>query len=321
MYDLETLRRMEEAAYIRQLRTHAMINEGLDVAIKPDSVPYSESEPGREPGEKPVYPLADLAQKLLVGPPSLVRLIDMLADSDSVADFLDIVREFVPHYEADIMAAVSDDYRIERFCHYFSNAYFPLDDGRFFEEYALADFTHCLPVQLMGWSSDDYDEFTDNRAGFVLLLAMVESPYDSSMVDNQRVPILEKVKDLVGVNLMDKIPPAGWSLEDIHEKFDDSTYPGVIAFADWIHQNTGCWQLDANYSEYQEEMWSRRVVDGLTEQWPLVVELQDKMFKTYLWLEEDLHLNFSKLMAIMTGDPEVELNHVPKNQMKLPLDM
>lgn len=317
MYDLETIRRMEEEAYLRHIRTQQMVNEGLEVAIQSGPSPEPSPEPSREPGREPVYPLADLAQKLLVGPPSLVRLMDILEGSDSVAEFLALVREFLPDYEADIMAAVSDSYRLERFCHYFGNAYFPLDDGRFFEEYTLADFTYKMPVQLMGWSCDDYEGFAGYRPGFILLLAMVESPYDTSVYDDERVPILEEVKNLVGQKLMELIPPDGWSLADIHEKFDESEYTGVVAFADWICQNTGCWQLDANHSEYEEEVWSRRVVDGLTEQWPLLVEIQDKIFNTHVWLEENLHLNFSKLLAVMLGNPEIEDFHVPKEQIPL----
>jgi len=317
MYDLETIRRMEEEAYLRHIRTQQMVNEGLETAIQSALGPEPSPEPSRELSREPVYPLADLAKKLLVGPPSLVRLMDILEDSDTVAGFLALVREFLPDYEADIMAAVSDSYRIERFCHYFNNAYFPLDDGRLLEEYTLGDFTYKIPVQLMGWSCDEYEEFASYRPGFILLLAMVESPYDTSVYDDERVPILEEVKKLVGQKLMELIPPDGWSLDDIHRMFDDSPYPGVAAFADWIHQNTGCWQLDANTSEYEEEVWSRRVVDGLTEQWPLLVEIQDKMFNTHVWLEENLHLNFSKIMAVMLGDPEIEDFHVPKEQLSL----
>ncbi len=156
------------------------------------------------------------------------------------------------------------------------------------------------------------------RNGFILLLAMVENPYVG--LDDERVPILEQVKVLVGKSLVELIPPDGWSLDDIHRMFDDSKYPGVVAFADWIHQNTGCWQLDANYSEYGEEEWSTRVVDGLTQQWPEVIDLQGKMDHMFAWLEEDMHHNFSKVLATMLGRERIDEVYVPKEQMPFPLD-
>lgn len=304
MWDLETLRRLNEQAYLSSLK---MVNEGIGGTNTPTK-------------PEPVFPLAILAAKLIAGPPSIVRLIDLVENSDSVAEFLTLVKEFLPDHRADIMAAPSDSYRIERFCHYFGNQYFPLENGAesWGDDYTIRDFVYHIPVQLMGWSCDDYSEFMSYRNGFILLLAMVENPYVG--LDDERVPILEQVKVLVGKSLVELIPPDGWSLDDIHRMFDDSKYPGVVAFADWIHQNTGCWQLDANYSEYGEEEWSTRVVDGLTQQWPEVIDLQGKMDHMFAWLEEDMHHNFSKVLATMLGRERIDEVYVPKEQMPFPLD-
>lgn len=304
MFDLETLRYLNDRAY---LSSRKMVNEGVN---SPDPSPRTE----------PVYPLTILAAKLVVGPPSIVRLMDLLQNSDSVAAFLTLVREFLPEHEADIMAAVADSYRIERFCHYFGTRYFPLEDqtDAYGDDYTLSDFTYHIPVTLMGWSCDDYSQFMSYRNGFILLLALVENPYEDE--DDERVPILEQVKVLVGKNLMALIPPEGWSLNDIHRMFDESPYPGVVAFADWIHQNTGCWQLDANYSEYEQEIWSTRVVDGLTQHWPQVMDLQGQMNHMYEWLEEDMYHNFSKLLATILGRERIDEVYVPKEQMSFPLD-
>ncbi|MBA7516793.1 hypothetical protein ES705_08841 [subsurface metagenome] len=260
--------------------------------------------------------VALLAAKLIVGPPSIVRLVDLLEASDSVAEFLSLVRELLPDHEADIMAAVDDSYRIERFCHYFSNQYFPLaDEYSGFDDFTIGDFIQHIPVSLMGFSWDDYEQFNDFRGGFVLLLSMVESPWDN----DERVPILERVKELVGKSLVELIPPDGWSLDDIHRMFEGSEYEGVVAFADWIHSTTGYLQLDANYTEYGPEMWSLELVTDLTSQWPMVIDLQEKMNHMYEWLEEDMHHNFEKLLSIMLGI-ECVSPPVAKEQMSFPLD-
>lgn len=305
MWDLEVIRQQNEAAYRSSLQ---MVNDGIN-----------STAPAPKPG--PIFPLAVLAAKLIVGPPSIVRIIDLLENSDTIAEFISLIREFLPDHEAEIMAAPSDTYRLERFCHYFDTQYFPLENGAesWGEDYTIGDFMSRIPIRLMGFSCDDYPEFMSYRNGFILLLGMVENPY-GDLEDAERVPILEQVKKLIGSDLVKLIPPDGWSLVDIHTMFDDSPYPGVAAFADWVHQNTGCWQLDANYAEYGEEYWSTRVVAGLTEQWPQVMDIQDKMFKMHEWLEEDMRQNFAKVLAVMLGRERIDEVYVAKEQMPFPLD-
>ncbi len=300
MWDLETLRHLNEQAYLSSLK---MVNEGVNSTAPP-------------PRPAPVFPLALLAAKLIVGPPSIVRLVDLLEASDSVAEFLSLVREFLPDHEVDIMAAVDDSYRIERFCHYFSNQYFPLEDVEgFYDDYTIGDFIQHIPVSLMGFSWEDYEQFNDFRGGFILLLSMVESPWDNA----ERVPILERVKELVGKSLVELIPPDGWSLDDIHRMFEGSEYEGVVAFADWIHSTTGYLQLDANYTDYGPEAWSTEIVTDLTAERPMVIDLQEKMHHMHEWLEEDMHHNFEKLLSIMLGI-ECVSPPVAKEQMSFPLD-
>ncbi len=297
MWDLDTIRYLNERSL---LGTMKIVNDGIG---KPE-----------EPRPEPVFPLAILAYKLITGPPSLSRLIDLLENSDSVADFLELVREYLPLHETEIMAQTSDLGRIERFCHYFGNQYFPLQDaGGYYDDFTISDFVHDIPVELMGFTWDDYEEFNSFRDGFILLLSLVETPYD----ENERVPILERVKELVGKGLMGLIPQEVWTLEHIHRTFDGSEYEGISTFADWVCGGTGCWMLDANYHEYEPEEWSRRVVDGLTEQWAEVFDLQNKMSKMYVWLEEDLYHNFNRLLAMLRG---VEYVTVPKEQIPFPLD-
>lgn len=296
MWDLNTLRYLNEQAYLSSLK---LVNDGLDGTATPKS--------------EPVFPLAVLAAKLIVGPPSLSRLIDILEDSDTVAYFLELVREYLPRYEGEIMAEADDTSRILRFCHYFNSQYFPLSD--MCGEYELADFTQYIPVDLMGFTNEDYESFNDFRDGFILLLSLVESPYDS----NERVPILERVKELVGKNLAELIPADGWDLECIHRMLEGTEYEGCAVFADWVHSNTGCWQLDADYLNYEPEHWDPGIISSLTEQWPMVIDLQEKMTNAYVWLEEDLYHNFHKLLKVLLG-VEIEDESIPKEQIPFPLD-
>jgi len=262
-----------------------------------------------------VFPLSILASTLLTGPPSLNALIDILENSESIAEFLQLVREYVPEYEAEIMGAEYDG-RISQFSHYFSQRYFPLSDQTYWDENTIEDFLRQIPVDLMGFSYDDYHDFADFRAGYVLMLSLVESPWSDDS-DGGRVPILEEVAKLVGKGLMELIPPEGWKMELLHQILDETQYAGVAAFADWICKDTGCWVLDASYDEYEGETWSHDVIDVLTEQWPRVVSIQDKIQGIAEWLEEDIKRNFTELLAYILNRKDLI---IPREQLPFPLD-
>ena len=66
-------------------------------------------------------------------------------------------------------------------------------------------------------------------------------------------------------------------------------------------------------------MWSSEIVNGLTAEWPTVIDLQEKMSRMYVWIEEDMHHNFGKLVEVMLGR-EILPPPVPKEQMSFPLD-
>ncbi|MBA7564290.1 hypothetical protein ES708_05952 [subsurface metagenome] len=301
MWDLDTLRWLNERAC---LSAQKLVSEKI-------------GEQTGQPAEvlpEPVFPLSILAAKLVVGPPLLSRLIDLLENSNVVVEFIELVREFLPEYEGEIMSQVEDESRIRHFCSHFNNRYFPLGDvSDYLDDFTLGDFIQHIPVELMGFAYDDYEEFNSFRDGFILLLALVESPFD----DTSRVPILERVKELVGRELLALIPPEGWSLEDIHRMLDETKFEGCAAFADWTWSSTGFLQLDANYADYGPEAWDRELVDTLTRQWPGVVDYQDKMHRMFDWLEEDIFHNFERLLSAMLG---TEYEEVPKEQIPFPLD-
>jgi len=302
MWDLDTLHAMNERA----------VAEAHQRAVERANLKTSESP---KPQPQPVFPLSILAGLLITGPPSINHLINLLENSESITEFLELVRDYVPEYENEIMGADLDD-RIIVFQHYFEQRYFPLSDNLELREYEIGDFVREIPVDLMGFSYDDYHEFNDYRSGYVLILSLVESPYIDD-VEGGRVPILEEAANLVGKHILELIPREGWPLEDLHKMLDKTEYSGVATFADWIHANTGCWVLDATYEEYSGEPWHRDTVEVLTEQWPKVVSIQKKIQETIAWLEEDTRNNFTELLACILNRKDLI---VPKEQLALPLD-
>ena len=310
MYDLETLERLNRQAVIRQRMLNGDFSPVAD---------YS--------AQSFVFPLTWLAFKLRSGPPSLVKLVDIIENYGSTAEFLGLVREFLPDYETEIMAHFDDADRIRNFARRFNNTYFPLSDSfvSAYDDMTLGDFTHHLPVDLFGFSYDDYHDFVEgSRAGLILMLALIESPYD----EEARIPILEEAIGYVGKEIIQRVGN-GWSTTAFHRMLDGTEYEGAADVADWVWSNTECMVLNATYYEYEVELWSREIVDQLTEEWPRVIVLQDRMVKTYEWLEEDMHGNFTTIVDMLSGmseegyEPEEEYEppvKIPDEQIPLPLD-
>jgi hypothetical protein len=309
MWDLDTLCYLNEQAHLQAVERAKEAS-----VVKP-----------------PVYPLSILARRLLIGPPSLAHLIDLFANSEVVKAFAELVREYLPEHEAEIMSQDMDG-RMQKFCEYFNPRYFPLADGAYCE-IDMEDFVSYIPVDLMGFTYEDYHNFEDFRPGYILMLSLVVYPYwdgyesdEELRLANQgklekmvaaRVPIVEEVARLVGEELAALIPANGWSPEDLHRMTDGTNYEGCGDFADWVCSATGCMQLDATYEEYSGEEWRRELVEELTKQWPKVRQVQMKIAHMTDWLEDDPRTNFRELLAFLLDRKDMI---VPKEQLPLPLD-
>jgi hypothetical protein len=124
-----------------------------------------------------------------------------------------------------------------------------------------------------------------------------------------RVPLLDKVQQMVGQAIVARIPAAGWNAEDLHKMTDGTHYDGVGLFADWVCSNTGCVVLDSSYEDcdYTEGdteptfRWTKHNVDILTEQWPRVKLIRGKMDYLVEWLEKDPNNHFTELVNNLVG--------------------
>lgn len=263
-----------------------------------------------------LLPLDVLAEKLTLGPPAIKTLLDLMDRSESVRLFLDLVREYLPEQEREIMLLDTFE-RMERFARLFGERYFPLADFGIDDDDPLAYLVHMIPVQLAGLSYEEYHDFEGFRDGHLLLLSLVEYPYILMNVDSAihaRVPLLEAAIELIGKELGERIPPNGWTAKELHAACDDSPYAGAAVVADWVCGLTETWVLDTSYEEYSEEPWSREVVDELTAQWPRVLKLSDQMSDMEGWLEGSLKERFEELLDHIFD----KLAHqVPKEQLPL----
>lgn len=300
MWDLDTLQYLNQQAHMR----------AVERAIE------DTRERRGQVRSAAVYPLSVLARHLLIGPPSLAYILDLLQNSEIVSYFMELVSGYLPDHEEEIRSAYVDD-RIRLFVQYFEQHYFPLQDIDMLDEFALEDFVRQIPVDLMGFTYEDYHEFSDFRTGYIVLLAIIECPF--YLEEGDRVPILDHMSDLVGKDLVSLVPKDGWSPAELHARTDGGKFDGVGNFADWVHSQTECWQLDANYGEYEGEPWHISTVQALTEQWPKVCEIQDKIRKVVEFIEENPRKRFMEIIDIMT-DSDMKDFVVPDEQLPLPLD-
>ncbi len=120
------------------------------------------------------WALSFLAGKLKVGPPLLSEVIKGFVDIEDLELFLRLIRLFVPEHETEILGSDRQQ-RVYRFCYLFGERYFPLPRG--VAQYSIHDLVHDLPVELMSMSYSAYHNM-DMRRGYLLLLSLVEYPYE-----------------------------------------------------------------------------------------------------------------------------------------------
>ena len=148
----------------------------------------------------------------------------------------------------------------------------------------------------------------------------IEVEYSSSgrtsqaKLNGARVPLLDMVRNMVGVEIASPIPAAGWQPEELHRITDGTPHNGVGDFADWVCSKTGCVMLDSSFDnvhfiEGTSEpvfKWTRHNVVTLTEQWPKVQQIRRNIDNLVDWLEADQINNFRELLDFI-------LKRNPKN--------
>lgn len=261
-----------------------------------------------------VMPLDVLADRLTLSPPSVAALIELLERWEWVHDFYELVREFLPEHEREIMGLMPEE-KVERFYHLFQERYFPLEESPFFDFEGFEYIVSSIPVPVMGIGYTEYHEWEeDMRVSFVLLLSLVVYPWYGSETEGRgfKVSLLEEVANKLGKEIVDRIPVEGWTPEELHELLDNTRFEGVACFGDYIGHATETYFMDADREDYIDEIpWSRENVDTLTEEWQTARVLMDKIEHMYDWIEDNPQANFGEIVDFLA-------NRVPKEQLPLP---
>jgi len=271
------------------------------------------------------WTLERVAARLRIGPPALSELMNCCMDFQKIQAFLELIRQYLPEHEEEILSQPRDQ-RLHRFCYLFGKRYFQLPASA--ADNNLGNFVVGMPVLLAGMSHNVYHDL-ELHPGYLLLLSLVVYPYAGCEMDDEfgfenkhktraeqsngpRIPLLDKVQNLVGAEMAKRIPEGGWDPGWLRQETDGTKYDGVGAFADWACSRTGCVVLDFSYADcsYIEGdgepvfLWTRGNVDMLTEEWPRVKQVRGAIDRIVAWLEADMERRFAEILSFLLSQKQ-----------------
>ena len=234
-----------------------------------------------------------------LGPPSLSILIARLSEMEEYEDFVNLVREFLPEREEDILHELNPCAQMAAFASYFEDRYFPLEDNfKLGEGESYNDITRCIPVIIRGLSYEDYEYITsDWREGYQLMAYLLESPYEEG---DTRISLAEACEEHVPVELLQRVPEGGLSLDEAHRILDNTPYKALALWADIMCANTGNFFLDTDYEMLWSggafPEWDRETVEILTRQWQQADLIEQEIYDLAEFLEGDPATRFGEIL-------------------------
>ena len=242
--------------------------------------------------------LALTRRMLSLGPPSLSMLIAYLSEMEDYNDFVNLVKEFLPEREQDILTQLTPATQMAAFASYFEDRYFPLEDSfKLGEGESYYDLTRFIPVIVRGLTYDDYDYITsDWRPGYQLMTYILENPHDQG---DDRVSLAEACQEHVPVELLQRVPDGGISPGEAHRILDDTPYNALALWADVVFASTGNFFLDTDYELLWSGIppqWDRQTVETLTRQWQQADRIQQEIGDLAEFLEGDPATRFGEIL-------------------------
>jgi len=245
--------------------------------------------------------LLALANKLLAWRiPSLSSLVAQISDAENYAQFVKMVKTYLPEREQDILHEPTPQSQMAGFASYFEDRYFPLEEPfKWGDVGSYEDLTYRIPVVVMGFSYDDYHEVPEWRAGALLMTYLVESPWEG---DDVNVSMAEACAEHVPAPLVERAGKVRLRLDEAHSLLKGTKYEPLALWADRLHYNTGNFFLDTDYETLWSSMppdWDPETVKELTKQWKQAELRENKTGEFMEWLEEDLPGHFEELVSFV----------------------
>ncbi|MDD5702429.1 MAG: hypothetical protein PHU23_10320 [Dehalococcoidales bacterium] len=239
-------------------------------------------------------------------PPSISTLVGMLQDNQDYADFVHLVKEFVPERETEILGQPGPEQQIASFAGYFEDRYFPLPHFlRFGDAEEYSDLTQSIPLIALGFGYQDYDDLVQNgNTGAMLMTYFFRQPYGDQ---GARIALGESCQEHVPAELLQRIPEQGFTPEELHQLLDGTSYQSLATWGDLIHLNTGNDLLDTDEEMLSNSVlpeWSRENVTYFTRQWAEAQEKQQGPFAMADEFEKKPAAYFQELMDFIDQQKE-----------------
>lgn len=236
-------------------------------------------------------------------PPALDQLLQILRPPEGLGDFVELIREFLPEREADIMAEPDIDTRLSMFLVDFSDKYFPLNTD-FIEMEENPDYsivTDRCPALFQPFTQYDYAQIAEvqSEPALQVIAYIVENPWG----EEDRPAFAEAASKHIPENLLKMIPVEGFQIKDLQEWLKDTPFEPVAFWGLIIHQDTGNYffdnsSLEESGVEYQVA-WNRPTVDALTREWQAWEDWQGRWSEFLDCFGKDLEKNSYELIKLL----------------------
>lgn len=236
------------------------------------------------------------------GVPSLVMLKVLLDEQDNYVEFINLVREYLPEREHEILAETTPARQVGAFYSHFQDRYFELHDGilemMLDGEASYRDFTQYIPVIPQGMDSYTYVDIPSNcRLGTQLTTYLVKTP---DYIDTIKTALADACRQSISVETLMRVPEDGYAYGMLAKITEGTGYEMVGKWARYLNSDMDNFFLDTDeetcYSGYGEIAWERGMVEHLTEAWAVAVAFHAHMHEFWVWLEEDPEIRFKEII-------------------------
>ena len=250
---------------------------------------------------KKVGPLEELIKRLrLIGIPSLSALITKFGNVEEYQEFVMLIREYVPEYEAEILRETTESAQVVSFASHFEDRYFPLAwwiRDHAFDDAGYRELLDHLPVEVMGWTYEEYDEISSRAdVGLQLMAYLVEHPYD----EENMVSLAEACQEHVPRDTLQRMPQGGIKSDIVHPLFDNTKFKPIAMLVDWFNSDTGNFFLDTDEEFLSYNMgwpeWSSERVEELTRHWREMEVYRQEIWDFAEWLEGSPEERFQEIL-------------------------
>jgi len=226
-------------------------------------------------------------------PPSISILRSFFQSFETYNDFVNLVREYLPEREREILEKPTPHEQIACFASHFEDRYLPLHPS-FKDEMCEDDYYELLreiPVIVMGFGWEDYHELDNARLGVQLMSYLLEPPWEGySDQTGERVALVDGFTPEYQREAQ-RVPASGISLDVAKRIFKGKRWVGLRNWAQYINMSTNNWFLDNDeemrYSGGMENEWDKETVEAMTKEWLQANAFYDKMMEFAAWLEDE----------------------------------